>query len=182
MSKPIFARVLAAIGFLAVVDSAPDAVAQNNMRTVDVIATPGLNVQRDATADEIAAAQYPEVDRTVVNAAVERLLGSWGDGKLLEYLAPDFRGDIELVRNILAAAPADAKLRLLSLQSFYTVSQTLGTHAQLGPVVVSEVAVTANIQVELTNPFNGDFIRADGRNELLLRISRKIVPIVPVGG
>lgn len=174
---PVVVRALSAIGLLAIgilAVMAPDAAAQN-LRTVLPIATPSGS-RGSATADEIAAAQYAQVDREVVRAAVERLLASWGDGKLLEYLAPDFRGDLELVENIMSLAPADAKLRLLSLQSFYTVSQTLGTHGQLGAVVVSEVAVTANIQVELTNPFSGEFIRADGRNELLLRISRQLVP------
>lgn len=188
MSNPILAsvalRTLAVVGILAagsLIIISPDAAAQNNVRPFDVIATP-YAPGRSRSEAAIAAAQYPRVDRDLVKAAVERLLDSWGDGELLKYLAPDFRGDIELVRNIMSLAPADAKLNLLSLQSFYTVSQTLGTHAQLGDVVVSEVAVTANIQVELTNPFDGEFIRADGRNELLLRISRPLVPVVPVGG
>lgn len=175
MLKPALASAVVC-ALLAVMS--PDATAQN-MRTMLPIATPlsDPNGQREVTADEIAAAQYAQVDRQIVRAAVERLLASWGDGALLEYLAPDFRGDIELVQNLMSLAPADARLRLLGLQSFYTVSQTLGTHAQLGAVVVSEVAVTANIQVELTNPFSGEFIRADGRNELLLRISRQLVPV-----
>lgn len=107
----------------------------------------------------------------VVRMALDRVVTAWNTATLRDYLADNFPDRSRLADTLLATAPRDARLRILSVQGVQTLTQYVTPGRDRRDVLFSRVSVTARTQIEFNDPVRG-FQRIEGTNEFILLLTQ----------
>jgi len=132
------------------------------------------------TEDESAVeVDMRPVPRSIVEDGVQRIVDSWNGPDFASFVSDRAYDRFRLLDAVDSFAPQDARLRLLSLEDVQTLRQ-FQREGEAGPELVSEVAVDLVTQVEFEDPVSG-FQRRNGTIELILEVTRPLVPASEVG-
>ena len=124
---------------------------------------------RSIPSDTRAVTEELPVSRELINSSIRTLLANWNSQELAEFLGEDFYGKDRLTDNIVEKVQRDARIRVLAIQGSQTLQQYIRRKAGGGEELVSVVSVTADTQVEFSDPDEG-YRRLPGSNEYVLRI------------
>ena len=107
------------------------------------------------------------IPQDVIENAVRHIAEQWNTANLEEVLADEFYDAQRLEDTLLAAAPRDAKMRVISIRGQQVLQQYL-----LDGNRYSRVSVTVRTQVEFNDPQTG-FQRREGTAEWILKITEE---------
>jgi hypothetical protein len=144
-------------------------------RTLRPIMTPSAREPLPAGAQRVDGAFIP-IDRRELERTIGELVAKWNTPEFASTLAETFFDRTRLEDAVNTDVPRDARLRLLSLEGVQTLDQHVIPDPSGLPIdtVVSTVSATVRAQAEFKDASNG-FQRQEGFNELILRISQRML-------
>lgn len=138
-------------------------------RQIVAIPTPTPSAALPLGAKPVAT--VTAVPRDEVERALGTVVAAWNSQALDDRLAAGFYDRTRLLDTLDGVAPRDATLRLQSIQGVQTLAQfAIPAPDGRGSRIVSRVSVTARTQLEFRGA-DGSFVRRDGVNEFLLKLT-----------
>lgn len=116
-------------------------------------------------------AKFKQIDQHLIEQSVRKIVASWNNNTLSEYLADNFQDKILLINTIRRSVPRDASLRVLSVQGVSTLEQKeLKQQKDKNKQLQSIVIATVELQIEFSDPFNG-FVRLPHTSQFYLQVT-----------
>ena len=170
MTSAMRATLLRAV-LLCALGAAP--AAAQELRQFNPIMGPGATAPLPAGAQPVK--NFVPITRAEVEAGVRRVMESWNTPQFEQKLAENFYDKQRLGDALDTLVPRDAKIRVLGLQGTQTLSQhVVPDPSGLFDTYISRVSATVRTQIEFSSP-QGGFQRRDGTNEIILRITQRVL-------
>jgi hypothetical protein len=147
--------------------------AAQEWRQFNPIIGPGVTAPLPAGARPVG--DFVPVPRQAVESGVRRVLDAWNTPQFEQKLSEAFYDKARLGDALDTLVPRDAKIRVLGVQGTQTLSQyVVADPSGLFDTYVSRVSATVRTQVEFNSPQSG-FQRRDGTNEIILRVTQRVL-------
>lgn len=114
---------------------------------------------------------FKQIDRRVIEDSIRKIVASWNNNNLSEYLVDNFQDKSLLLNTIRRIVPRDAKLRVLSVQAVSTLEQKkLKLKGSKKRKILSVVIATVKLQLEFNDLLNG-FVRLPHTSQFYLQVT-----------
>lgn len=144
-------------------------VVADEFRTMSRIPKPSGSGNADFPAPQLRL-DLPPVTSDMVELAVHSIAGLWNTPQMDEVLAGGFIDADLLGDTISNLLPRDARLRVLSVNSFQTLSQSVERDDNDRAIVSSRVSVLVSTQIEYQSAQG--LVRVPGVNEFIVRFDQ----------
>jgi len=116
-------------------------------------------------------ASFQQIDRTLIEASIKKIVASWNNNSLSKYLVDNFQDKSLLLNTIRRSVPRDARLRVLSVQAVSTLEQKkIRVKNYKKKKRQSVVIATVELQLEFNDPFKG-FVRLPHTSQFYLQVT-----------
>jgi hypothetical protein len=152
---------------LAIVSLFPGVIGAQEMRTINLIATPA---PLPPGAERVAAPK--PIDVGTVKANVEEFMSKWNAGDLGGMISDNFYEKSRFQDSMLSNVPRDARLQVEGMGGVQTLRQIVVDDPAGGRMRITTGSVTVKTQIEMNDPNQG-FVKVPGTNEIIFEMIQK---------